>query len=87
MGTRPKQFPTPAIQEGKQMEDREKPVAHTPVVVNIFERLCVVDCKDTEEAFSCPHVLVTHSTVLLLPSCVQDIQETRLSIDYHLLPV
>jgi len=55
--------------------------------VNVFKGLGVVDGKDTEEALPCPHVLIPHGAVLLLTCSVQDIQQTRLPIDNHLLSV
>lgn len=58
-----------------------------PIVVNVFEGLGVVDGKDTEETLPCPHVLIPHGAVLLLTCSVQDVQQTRLAIDHHLLSV
>lgn len=58
-----------------------------PVVVNVLKGLGVIDGKDTEEALSCPHVLIPHGAVLLLTCSVQDVQETRLPVNHHLLPV
>ncbi len=58
-----------------------------PVVVNVLKGLGVIDGEDTEEALSCPHVLIPHGAVLLLTCSVQDVQETRLSVNHHLLPV
>lgn len=53
----------------------------------VLERLYIIDGKHAEEALASPHVLIPHSTVLLLTCSVQDVQETRLAIDHHLLPV
>lgn len=58
-----------------------------PVEVNICKWLAVIDGKDTEEAFACPHVLVSHGTVLLLSSCIQYVQQTGLTIYNHLFSV
>ena len=58
-----------------------------PVQVNVLKGLDVVDGEHTKEAFPCPHVLVPHGAVLLLTCCVQDVQQTRLSVNHHLLPV
>ena len=55
--------------------------------MNVFEGLCVVDGKDAEEALPRPHVLVPHGAVLLLTCSVQDVQQTRLPVNHHLLPV
>jgi len=55
--------------------------------VNVLKRLGVVDGKYTEEALPCPHVLIPHGAVLLLTCSVQDVQQTRLSVDHHLLSV
>lgn len=55
--------------------------------MNVLERLDVVDGVDAEEALPRPHVLVPHGAVLLLTRSVQDVQQTRLSVDHHLLPV
>ena len=59
----------------------------SPIVVDVLEGLCAVDGKDTEEALPCPHVLVPHGAVLLLTCSVQDVQQTCLPINHHLLPV
>lgn len=59
----------------------------SPIVVNVLKGLGVVDGKDTEEALSCPHVLIPHGAVLLLTCSVEDVQQTRLSINYYLLSV
>lgn len=56
-------------------------------MVNVLKRLGVINGKDTEEALPCPHVLISHGAVLLLTCCVQDVQQTCLSINHHLLPV
>ena len=58
-----------------------------PVQVDVLEGLAVVDGEHAEEALSRPHVLVTHGTVLLLACRVQDVQQARLTVDHHLLPV
>ena len=55
--------------------------------MDVLEGLGVVDGEDTEEALSCPHVLVPHGAVLLLTCSVQDVQQARLSVNHHLLPV
>ncbi len=55
--------------------------------MNVLKGLGVIDGKHTEEALSCPHVLIPHGAVLLLTCSVQDVQETRLSVNHHLLPV
>ena len=55
--------------------------------MNVLEGLDVVEGEHTEEALSCPHVLVPHGAVLLLTCSVQDVQQTSLSIDHHLLSV
>ena len=34
-----------------------------------------------------PHVLLPHDGVLLLPGCVEDVQQARLGINVHLLAV
>jgi len=62
----------------------EKP---SPIVVDVLKGLGVVDGEDAEEALAGPHVLVPHSAVLLLARRVQDVQQTRLPVDHHLLPV
>lgn len=56
-------------------------------MVNVFKGLGVIDSKNTEKAFPCPHVLIPHGAVLLLTCSVQDVQETRLSINYYLFSV
>lgn len=58
-----------------------------PVEMHVLERLYIIDGKHTEEALSRPHVLIPHCAVLLLSCSIQDVQETRLTIDHHLLPV
>ena len=55
--------------------------------MHISKRFAVVDGEDAEKTFASPHVLVPHGAVLLLPCCVQDVQQTRLAINHHLLPV
>lgn len=59
----------------------------SPVLVDILEGLGVVNGEDAEESLPRPHVLVSHGAVLLLPRCVQDVQQTGLSINDHLLSV
>ena len=54
---------------------------------DILETLGVVDGEDYEEALPGPHVLVPHGAVLLLACGVEDIQQTGLSVNNHLLPV
>ena len=56
-------------------------------MVNVLEGLGVVDGKDTEEALPSPHILISHGAVLLLTCSVQDVQQTRLSVDHYLLSV
>lgn len=63
------------------------PVNHLPVQMHIGERLGVVNGEHAEEALASPHVLISHGAVLLLSRRVQDVQQTRLPINYHLLPV
>lgn len=58
-----------------------------PVEMHVLERLDIIDSEHAEEALARPHVLIPHSAVLLLTCSVQDVQETRLTIDHHLLPV
>lgn len=60
---------------------------YTPIMVNIFKRLCIVYGKHTQEAFPCSHILVPHCTVFFLTCCIKNIQETGFSINYYLLPV
>lgn len=55
--------------------------------MHILERLYIIDGKHAEKALAGPHVLIPHGAVLLLTCSVQDVQETRLAIDHHLLPV
>ncbi len=54
---------------------------------NVFKGFGVVDGEDEEEAFTGPHVLVPHRAVLLLSGSVQDVEQTSLSVDDHLLAV
>lgn len=58
-----------------------------PVEVNICKWLAIIDGKYTEEAFACPHVLVSHGTVLFLSSCIQYVQQTGFTIYNHLFSV
>lgn len=58
-----------------------------PVEVNICKWFAIIDGKYTEEAFACPHVLVSHGTVLLLSSCIQYVQQTGFTIYNHLFSV
>lgn len=58
-----------------------------PVEVNVLEGLVVIDGEHAEEALSRPHILVPHGTVLLLTCSVQDVQQTGLTVDHHLLSV
>lgn len=55
--------------------------------MDVLEGFSVVDGEDAEETLSCPHVLVPHGTVLFLTSSVQNVQQTRLAINHHLLSV
>lgn len=59
----------------------------SPVLVDVLEGLGVVDGKHAEEALAGAHVLVPHGAVLFLAGRVQDVQQTRLPINDHLLPV
>ena len=52
---------------------------------DILETLCVVDSEDNEEPLPGPHVLVPHGGVLLLARRVQDVQQTRLPVNHHLI--
>ena len=54
---------------------------------DLLKRRARRDGIHTQEPFACPHVLVTHGRVLLLPSSVEDVEEARLLVDNHLLPV
>jgi len=63
------------------------PLDLLPVGRDVLERLDVVDGEYDEESLPGPHVLVPHGTILLLTSGVENIQEARLSIYHHLLPV
>ncbi len=63
------------------------PLDLLPVGGYVLERLCVVDGEDEQEALPRPHVLVPHGRVLLLAGRVQDVQQTRLPVDDHLLAV
>lgn len=58
-----------------------------PVEVNICKGFAIVDGKNAEEAFPRPHVLVSHGTVLLLASCIQNVQQTGFAIYNHLLSI
>lgn len=58
-----------------------------PVEMHVLERLYIIDGKHAEEALAGPHVLIPHGAVLLLTCGIEDVQETRLAIDHHLLPV
>ena len=55
--------------------------------MDVLKGLGVVDGEHAEEALAGPHVLVPHGAVLLLAGRVQDVQQTRLPVDHHLLPV
>ena len=74
-----------AFTEGPKNADLQS--FSSPIVVNVLKGLGVVDGKDTEEALSCPHVLIPHGAVLLLTCSVQDVQQTCLSVDHYLLSV
>ena len=65
----------------------EKITLLVPVQVNICKWLAIIDGKYTEEAFACPHVLVSHGTVLLLSSCIQYVQQAGLTVYNHLFSV
>ena len=54
---------------------------------DILETLGVVDGEHDEESLAGPHVLVPHGAVLLLARRVQDVQQTRLSVNDDLLPI
>lgn len=58
-----------------------------PVEVNILKRLGIIDGKHTEEALSCPHILISHGAVLLLTRSVQDVQQAGLSVNHHLFSI
>ena len=56
----------------------------TSVGVNVLKTLHVIDGKHYQKSLPRPHVLVSHCAVLFLPRSIQNIQETRLTIDYNL---
>lgn len=60
---------------------------YVPVKMHVLKGLGVVDGKHTQKALSCPHILISHGTVLLLTCGVQDVQQTRLSVNHNLLSV
>lgn len=60
---------------------------YVPVKVYVLKGLGIVDGKHTEKSLSCPHILVSHGTVLLLTCSVQDVQQTCLSVNHNLLSV
>lgn len=61
--------------------------SYTPVLVNVLERLGVIDGEDTEETLPCPHVLIPHGAVLFLTCSVQDVQQAGLPVNHDLFPV
>lgn len=70
-----------------QINLSEKIMFLVPVEVNICKWFAIIDGKYTEETFACPHVLVSHGTVLLLTSCIQYVQQTGFTVYNHLFSV
>ena len=58
----------------------------SPVLNNFHIKLHDVRYLDFEQICS-PHVLIPHGAVLLLPSCIEDIQKTCFPINHHLCKV
>lgn len=54
---------------------------------DLLKALSIGDGVDKQEAFASPHVLLPHGRVLLLASCVQNIEERYLIVDNTLLAV
>lgn len=58
-----------------------------PEVYCRCERLQFCDGKDTEETLATAEVVIPNGRVVLLPSCVEDVDLYLLSVQHHFLPV